>query len=60
MQAVNERPDDFQVSLVRIVLGSEAVKVLDTQPAPIDTDESQLSTDLMPTFITMIPSCWDR
>ena len=54
IHAVDERPDNFQASLFRTAIRPEAMNILETQPAPVDANGRQLSTDLMPTVITMM------
>ena len=54
IQSVRNRPTDFQASLFRMSIGSEAVKVLDTQPAPLNADGSAKDVTLMSTLMEMM------
>ena len=46
VQHLSEKPDEAQVALFRIALGSEAKKLLRNQPAPTTTDSKGRATSL--------------
>ena len=53
IQSVNERSPEYQASLFRTAIGSEAMKVLDTQPVPLGRSVDDVSTlvSMMDTFV---------
>jgi len=53
VQAIAERPSEFQVSLFRIAIGPDAVNVLEAQPTPTDGD-TELARDNVDTLIKMM------
>ena len=54
IQSVNVRPAPYQASLFRMTIGSDAMKVLDTQTVPLDADGNPASVDLVDTLIKMM------